>query len=149
MKFRPSSGDRFDGGDGTAENPYLISNVAQFQKISEGLDRHYRIIRDLDFKNTGYTSIGSLEDKDNFTGVLDGNHKTISNVKCAGKTASTALFACIGLGGEIKNITLKNSSFISSNGNKESINEADKDVGAETTNESIGLNVIAVSLTTV
>ena len=38
----------FDGGDGSAEHPYLISNCAQLNGIRQNMSAHYRLTADLD-----------------------------------------------------------------------------------------------------
>lgn len=63
----------FDGGTGTKEYPYLISNKGQFVKIADHLSSHFRLQADIDFGGDRLSCMGD------FDGVLDGNYCTISN----------------------------------------------------------------------
>ena len=73
----------FKAGDGTKENPYLITNTEEFLKISnDGYANggyYFKLLCDLDFKGKSCYVIGS-EDKP-FNGVFDGNYYTIYNYK--------------------------------------------------------------------
>jgi hypothetical protein len=78
----------FDGGKGTAENPYQISSLEQLQKIAdvENLDKHYIQVGDIDASaseelqnGSGFKFIGSAQNP--FTGSYDGNGFSISNLK--------------------------------------------------------------------
>lgn len=77
----------FAGGSGTQEDPYLIANADQLNLIRYGMDKHYKLIDDIDL--SGYTNwepIGMKDDEYNanpipFTGTFDGNGHVISNLK--------------------------------------------------------------------
>lgn len=87
----------FAGGLGTAERPYLIKNYDQLVRIKDHLSAHYQFIADIDCAGQAeWTSIGSSSAA--FSGVLDGNGYTISNL------AGYTLFAYNE--GTIKNLTL-------------------------------------------
>lgn len=68
----------FAGGHGTEESPYLISTAEHFRNINDGLDKHYKLMNDI---NLGYiwtpigqfywTELGSPSNP--FTGHFDGN----------------------------------------------------------------------------
>ena len=74
---------KFTGGEGTADNPYLISTVGDLQQIMKQPSAHYRLTDDID------ASLLTLKgSKENFTGTLDGNNKCISNLHLAGSNAS-------------------------------------------------------------
>lgn len=72
-----SAGSIFAGGDGTEENPYLISTQEQLEIVSDLPDSHFKLINDIeiDGKITPLCSQGEP-----FTGVFDGNGKTIRNL---------------------------------------------------------------------
>ena len=90
-------------GDGTAENPYLITSAADLQKINEDVTAHYKLIADIDLNNELFTPIGNV-DTGAFSGTFDGSGYTISNLKIdAGKYAG--LFGCNE--GTIKNVKIK------------------------------------------
>jgi len=62
-------------------NTYQISSAEEFiQKIKEDPDGIFEIVKDIDF--TGKTYSGSLITSD-FTGIIEGNHHTLSNCKSA------------------------------------------------------------------
>ena len=64
----------FSGGDGSENNPYLISTPDQLNKISNAsnLNKHFKLINDIDLAGK-FNVIGS------FSGSIDGNYHTISN----------------------------------------------------------------------
>ena len=83
-------GANFIAGDGSEENPYLISShyqLAQLAKlinsgIGEYYKKHYRLIDDIDLSmyrnNGGWTPIGN--GTYSFAGSFDGNGKVVSNL---------------------------------------------------------------------
>lgn len=101
-----SSPTILSGGSGTASDPYLIKtkeDVMNFAKyinnrtISAGAS--FLLFNDIDCAGlTGYEAAGNYDNQ--FGGVFDGNHKTISNL-----TAQDALFYYVD-GGTIKDLTL-------------------------------------------
>ncbi|UII75807.1 T9SS type A sorting domain-containing protein [Flagellimonas sp. HMM57] len=78
----------FEGGDGTAANPYQIANVNQLQDINtipSLLNRHYVLTADIDASPTkswnngkGFIPIGNQNRP--FTGSFDGNGNLIKNL---------------------------------------------------------------------
>ena len=87
--YNKSTSDFFEDGNGTAENPYQITNKYQLDAVRNDLDAYYILMNDIEFTEAdfaeggdfegGFTPIGS---KDNpLAGVFDGNGKTISNLK--------------------------------------------------------------------
>lgn len=69
-------------GDGTKENPYLISNVEDYlYYMNSSLaksNNYFKLMNDLDFSNiTNYPSI-------DFTGYFDGNGKKLKNITSSG-----------------------------------------------------------------
>ncbi|WP_294423289.1 S-layer homology domain-containing protein [uncultured Treponema sp.] len=87
----------FEGGNGTAENPFLIKTAEQLNSIRFGLDFHYKLISDIDLSKWGnWIPIGGTPsyggshggqgfqaaDKGSgkFSGSLDGNHHVISGM---------------------------------------------------------------------
>lgn len=66
---------RFAGGEGTVDNPYLIATPGDFQQISTAMSAHYRIVDDIDFSGYVLSTV-----KGSFTGTIDGNGKTLSNI---------------------------------------------------------------------
>lgn len=87
----------FEGGNGTAENPFLVKTAEQLNSIRFGLDFHYKLISDIDLSKWGnWIPIGGTPsyggshggqgfqaaDKGSgkFSGSLDGNHHVISGM---------------------------------------------------------------------
>lgn len=87
----------FEGGDGTAENPFLIKTAEQLNSIRFGLDFHYKLISDIDLSKWGnWIPIGGTpsfggshggqtyqeadEGGGKFSGSLDGNGHVISGM---------------------------------------------------------------------
>lgn len=81
----------FGGGDGTAENPYLISAAGQLDLVREHLDAHFKLTADLTltgadfaeggqfyYDGQGWLPIGSKSTP--FTGVFDGDGHSISGL---------------------------------------------------------------------
>jgi hypothetical protein len=63
-------------GDGSAENPYQVRSVDDLHDIRNLLDKHYRLMFDLDVSVKGnWEPIGTAGGP--FTGTFDGNNKTI------------------------------------------------------------------------
>jgi len=88
---------KFEGGNGTEENPFLIKTAEQLNSIRFGLSRHYKLISDIDLSKWGnwipiggtpayggsYGGQGEHEgdyDSGKFTGSLDGNGHVISGM---------------------------------------------------------------------
>ena len=92
----------FEGGAGTKEYPYLVSDAAQFLKMNNAKkDTYYQLIRDIDFKGATIHPLGI------FNGQLDGNYCCITNFKIE-ETDQWGLFSEIGQSGEIKNLKISN-----------------------------------------
>ena len=88
---------KFEGGNGTVENPFLIKTAEQLNSIRFGLDFHYKLISDIDLSKWGnWIPIGGTPafggshggqgfqaaDKGSgkFSGSLDGNGHVISGM---------------------------------------------------------------------
>lgn len=65
-------------GPGSAENPYLISTPEDLIYVNYDLAAHYEVINDIDMTDYNWSRIGSR--KNPFTGVINGNNYTISNL---------------------------------------------------------------------
>lgn len=86
---------RFAGGDGTEENPYLIATLGDLQQIKFNTSAHYRLVADIDATGFDFVSIPD------FSGTLDGNSKTISNLTVRGN----GIFKGTSAGAVIKDLT--------------------------------------------
>lgn len=74
-------------GEGTADNPYEVSNLNQLQCVNQDLDAHYEQVSDIDASETegwndgrGFLPIGSGTLDDVFNGTYDGAGYTITNL---------------------------------------------------------------------
>lgn len=117
-------------GDGTENSPYQITNPEGMYCIRYNLGAHYKLEADIDlstlgyYEHTGWMPIGtaSLEEMGNmncsnaFTGTLDGNNKSISNVTVDGSLLdgnakyTPALFGILYKGSNIHDLIVKNAS---------------------------------------
>ena len=79
----PASAASFSGGDGSRNNPYLISTKAQletFRDLVNGGRNNLcaKLIADIDLRNDSWTPIGLT--KTGYTGVFDGCGHLVSNL---------------------------------------------------------------------
>jgi len=101
-------------GAGTSTNPYKIHTAEELYAIRGGaegyeewgLDDHYRLMTDIDL--SGYSNWTPLGDYASstaniFTGTLDGNGHTISNLTISTSSNEQGLFGRMGSGGKISN----------------------------------------------
>lgn len=113
ISFSVGTNAKFNGGNGTASDPYLIASATQFTSILQGLDKHYRLICDIDFNGATINPIGQRVNSndaivyDEFTGSLDGNGYTIKNLNVVGHT-NAGLFGIIGETGEVADLKFYN-----------------------------------------
>lgn len=81
----------FAGGSGTREDPYLISTPNQLNAVRQGLDKHYRLLNDIDLSAWGdWMPIGAeaqdrYGDPAPFTGSFDGAGHVVSGMTITGK----------------------------------------------------------------
>lgn len=96
----------FDGGTGTADDPYQIATAAQLAYFSEAFttstwpdfeDAYVVLTNDIDLNNIEWTPIGSLYTS-YFWGSFDGQGYTISNMKIT-KDSGNINGGCTGLFG--------------------------------------------------
>lgn len=96
----------FAEGAGTDEAPYVVASAAELQKLAYGTDRAFSLGTDLTLDN-GWSPIGSAERP--FTGTLDGNGKRITLALDRPQQDRVALFAYVGAGAAVRNLTLDGS----------------------------------------
>ena len=116
-----------DCGDGTKENPYLISNAGQLAafasvvnsgktdicaKLTEDIVIQEGVLNEDGNLNSGtfeqWTPIGVSIDNP-YTGTFDGQNYAISGLYINDVDASVGLFAFIGSGAEVKNVGIEDS----------------------------------------
>jgi len=119
---------KYGGGNGTADDPYLIYTAEQMNTIGtepNDWEKHFKLMADIDlskYKDTDFNMIGyasgwwgSSENKHPFTGVFDGNGKTISNFNYNSSIGKSY----IGIFSYIQGATLKNIYLVDPNINTE------------------------------
>ncbi len=94
-------------GTGTELDPYVIETAEDFVSVKDNLSAHYRLDRDISVSSTTGAIVEGA-----FTGVFDGNGKTVTlNIEApTDKSGDTfdALFGVVS-GGTVKNVTVKGS----------------------------------------
>ena len=110
----------FDGGNGRADSPYLISTAAQLDAVRDGLSLHYKLANDIDLTaycavggagwngGEGWMSIGTSSS--GFTGNFDGAGFAIKGIFIDRFSIEQGLFGYIGSGGTVKNLSMKDGS---------------------------------------
>ena len=89
----------FDGGNGSASNPFEVGSTTQLPKIVKYPTANFKQTEDLDF---GYEATGGFFTTDlPFEGVYDGNNKAIMNI-----SSTMPLFNTIGEKGTVKNVVM-------------------------------------------
>ena len=102
-------------GSGTENDPYVITTADQLAGIKNNLGAYYKLGDNITLTGN-WEPIGTFEAANEdgetpkaekaFTGVFDGNGKTISGLKVNGKIAA-GLFGCVA-NGTVKNVTIQN-----------------------------------------
>ncbi|MBQ2737341.1 MAG: InlB B-repeat-containing protein [Clostridia bacterium] len=100
----------FNAGTGTTSDPYCIENPTQFFAAGFCPDANYKLIKDIDlFKYKVWNPIGVSTERP-FSGIFDGNGKTVKNLKLAydGKALSDEkVYGLFGyVTGSIKNLNI-------------------------------------------
>ena len=95
-----AEGSPFDGGSGTAEDPYLVSTPEQLAAVDDYPDSCFLQVNDIDLSSASFTSIYS------FSGTYDGGGNCIS-----GLTNSSGFELFSSNSGTIQNLGLADSSF--------------------------------------
>lgn len=103
----------FAGGHGTEESPYLISTAEHFRNINNGLNKHYKLMNDIDLGSIWtpigqfyWTELGSPSNP--FTGHFDGNEFEITYGIEHHSGWSNASTYSYGLFGTILDATIEN-----------------------------------------
>ena len=122
----PAAAVTFDGGDGSRDNPYLISTKAQLEAFRDLVNGGSRSIcgaltGNIDLQNDEWTPIGLSSS--GYTGTFDGNGYAIKNMQLsrisngtssAGNTTlyGTGLFGIVGSAGVVKRVNVAGTVFI-------------------------------------
>ncbi len=106
--YRQSVTGSFGGGDGSAQNPYLIDDAADLVTLSTSCalsgstyrNKHYKQIADIDLSNVSFSPIGS--ETLPFEGVYDGGNFSVRGIVIPqSNTAPCGMF------GYLKNATVR------------------------------------------
>lgn len=124
-------------GTGTKDDPYIIDDIQKMNLLSERSQnssfegKHFRLTTDLDYTQAQqsdystdvWTAIGTDQNNNfipvrGFRGTFDGNGHTISGVKVSTTNSNrhAGIFATTRLKSTVKNLTVTNSTFESTNG---------------------------------
>lgn len=120
-------------GNGTASDPYIVTDATELQAINGNLTAHYRLGDDVDasdtagwFDGNGFDPIGN--DTEAFTGSFDGTGHTISNLTIDRSSEQyVGLFGLTESGSAIEHVRIENASV-----------DGDYEVGALLGNQSDG-----------
>jgi len=108
--FGLGSAGIYSGGNGSADNPYQISSIANWQELmatSSDWDKHFILTADIDMQGVAMTPVGNNSIR--FSGIFDGNGKIISNVVINQPSSDyVGLFGYLGSGGQVKNMGMEN-----------------------------------------
>lgn len=96
-------------GDGTPENPYLITTTDGLQLLAERVNcdttyanSHYRLTANINLQGVEWMPIGTSSNR--FFGSFDGNGKIISGLHITQERTDNGLFGVIGSGGKVCNL---------------------------------------------
>ncbi len=99
--------DGFVKGDGSQSNPYEVSNVQDFIRVSKYPEAHFKQINDIDMNNA---EINAMFVEKEFVGNYNGQNFKVSNLKVSGSATQQelGLFSVIGETGVVRNLKLEN-----------------------------------------
>ena len=113
-------------GDGSEENPYIVANVDDYNKLNNALKgsdgmvgKYVRQVGDLDFKGHEFMPLGMYYDEatktyttQSFNGHYDGGGHTVRNVEyCHNGWESVGFIGTMYDGGSLSNINFENVNF--------------------------------------
>lgn len=104
--------DAFAGGQGTKNDPYLVSTVDQLNLVRCHENKYFKLTNNLNMTGINWNPIGQGLHQNNrndnpWQGNFDGNGKTISNLTIDTQRSKVGLFGEIGYS-DISNLTLRN-----------------------------------------
>lgn len=104
----------YAGGDGSFAYPYQIKTVNHLKNVSRNMDANFILVNDLDLSGEQWKPIGGYYYEKTFSGIFDGNGKTIKNLTRTSDITEKnnriyfGLFCVIGNGGLVKNLKFSN-----------------------------------------
>jgi hypothetical protein len=103
------------GGEGTAEEPYLICTAAEMNEIGlypDDWNKHFALMADInlsEYSGKVFNMIGDHGAYEPFTGVFDGRGHVISNFSCSFTSQGIGIFSYVGgQSAQVKNVGLIN-----------------------------------------
>lgn len=90
------------GGDGTAENPYLIATAGDLVQVRTNTEAYYKVIADIDMDSYPYT----WAPISTFSGEIDGDSNCVSNLYISSDDYYTGIFGYLENGSSVKNLIL-------------------------------------------
>jgi hypothetical protein len=115
--FATTAMAQFAGGDGSEQNPFIISDVSQLHQISFNMNAHYVLGNNIDASSTANANSGEGflpmgDGRNPFAGSLDGKGYSITDLTInRPATDNVGLFGYLG-NGVVKNIKFFNVSVI-------------------------------------
>lgn len=121
LNISVSADSVFDGGDGTINNPYIITTADQLYEVRYNLDKHFIQMKDIDLSSatseggdyydngSGWLPIG--DSSNSFTGTYNGNGYSIKGMNI-NRTSTYSLYVGLfsSVTGCVKNLTIENCS---------------------------------------
>lgn len=101
---------KFKGGSGTAEDPYMIASGGDLQQIKTAPGAYYKLANDIDCDGLDFYPI------DEFSGTLDGDGHTVSNLKLIIRNNSKTGIFSFANKATVKNIDFYNAKMLLSGG---------------------------------
>lgn len=105
----------YAGGDGSFAYPYKIENSDHLRNIQLNMDANYILLKDIDLSSIKqWEPIGGFYRNKSFTGIFDGNNKTIKkltrteDIEERNNRIYFGLFCEIANGGVVKNLKFSN-----------------------------------------
>lgn len=95
--------ERFAGGEGTVENPYLIATAGDLQQLRQYPAAHYRLTADINARGVEFSPVDAA-----FSGSIDGAGYTVSNLTVNSANSVCALFEQLMPGAKVSNLTFRN-----------------------------------------
>ena len=99
----------FAGGDGSEENPFLIMNAEQFNKIRNYSDKHFVLGADI--------ALGEYVPTPSFSGSLNGEYQGVKYTVSYTISGGDNLGLFVSNAGTLKNLTITDDSAINTTGN--------------------------------
>lgn len=120
LKEHSNSRKKFADGNGSKENPFVICNVYQLQRINNNRNAHYILGQNID-ASLSHTDLNFIP-IEKFSGELNGNGFVVQNLYIQGSPEllsnikisspySVGLFHMVSSGARIKNLNLKDPTF--------------------------------------